>query len=661
MNLFLKSYRIVSIIIAIIALNTISLKAQSDENVLDEIIERRDTSFTVVHDAFGIISRDTTKLKAYIKKCREADYPEGLSVALNRLAIFYRNSSKYDQSIAVHEEAIEVSKKCKNANYLVTCINMLGVVYRRIDLIKEALDLHQEALMLIENSGQNDFNTLKSTAVTRNSIGNIYLTMREGELAEKEFLQSMEIERRIDNKLGLAINYQNIGGIYEEKGDLEKALESFQMSLVYNDSINSDYGRVICKNSIGNIYLLQNKPQDALDLVLPTISIAEENGDMFYIVETYTNTGRAYMGLNKLALANKYLEKALETAKQHKLQYYIAENYKYLSKLNEKLGNFKKAFEYSELFYENEQKYLNKENQDYVSNLILKYDSEKKKATIDLLEKENELVNLKLNDNKKLFYVVVIALALLSGLLYFFYRQQKLKSEKEILRMEQTMLRSQMNPHFIFNSLNSIKLYIINNDKDKAVYYLNKFSKLIRAILTTSQEKDITLHDELATMQLYMNIENIRFSNKINFEIAVDEGINTNQIKIPSMILQPFLENAIWHGLSSKEGEKNVSIEVRKLTDVNVQIVIQDNGIGRKRSSEINSNKTLNRKSIGIKLTQDRLENYFKNEEGEYAIAIEDLYNSSQSPIGTKVTINLPAKFMSMPAGYEPSTQRAMT
>lgn len=627
--------------------------AQEDRLSLEEIIAKRDTNFLNVHNALANFANDSTKVKEFIEKCKRLNYAEGVSEGLNRIAINYRNASKYEQAIALHKEAIKYSEKCQSIIFKVTSLNMLGVVYRRMDKIKEALDYHQAALKLIETVETMDYNALKSIAVSRNSIGNIYLTMREGDLALKEFLASMEIERSIDNKLGLAINYQNIGGIYQEKGELNKALDSYKMSLAYNDTINSDYGRVICKNSIGNIYLLQEKYKDALDLVLPTIKVAEKNGDKFYIVETYTNTGRAYMGLGNLSAAKNYLERALDVAKSHSLQYYIAENYRHLSQLYAKEGNFKKAFEFSELFYENEQKYLNKENQDYVANLIMKYDSEKKKDTIELLEKENELVTLKLNDNRKLFTALIVFLVLLSVLLYFFYRQHKLKSEKELLRMEQTMLRSQMNPHFIFNSLNSIKLYIINNDKNKAVFYLNKFAKLIRAILTTSQEKDISLHDELETMELYMNIENIRFSNIINYQTEIDSSINTNQIKIPSMILQPFLENAIWHGLSSKEGEKKVILKVQKANEEQVEIQIEDNGIGRTRSKEINSNKTLNRKSIGIQLTQDRLENYFKKEEGNYSIKIIDKQNELGEATGTIVSLILPAKYMSIPAEIE--------
>ncbi|HMB99771.1 MAG TPA: histidine kinase, partial [Flavobacteriaceae bacterium] len=122
------------------------------------------------------------------------------------------------------------------------------------------------------------------------------------------------------------------------------------------------------------------------------------------------------------------------------------------------------------------------------------------------------------------------------------------RNNKELAELKLSSLRSQMNPHFIFNSLNSIKRYIIDNKKENAVYYLNKFSKLIRNVLATTREKEISLANEIETLELYLNIENIRFDNQINFNLSVDEDLNLETIKIPSLILQPFIENAIWHG-----------------------------------------------------------------------------------------------------------------
>lgn len=138
----------------------------------------------------------------------------------------------------------------------------------------------------------------------------------------------------------------------------------------------------------------------------------------------------------------------------------------------------------------------------------------KKENQIALLEKENELVKYKLEESQNFMIFATILVCLIAGILIIWYRQYQLRNEKQVLMLEQQMMRSQMNPHFLFNSLNSIKLYIINNEKENAVYYLNKFSKLIRTILSNSREKEISLKEELNTMELYVNIESIRFPEK---------------------------------------------------------------------------------------------------------------------------------------------------
>jgi sensor histidine kinase YesM len=220
----------------------------------------------------------------------------------------------------------------------------------------------------------------------------------------------------------------------------------------------------------------------------------------------------------------------------------------------------------------------------------------------------------------------------------------KAKYDKELAELKMTSLRSQMNPHFIFNSLNSIKSYIIDNKKENAVYYLNKFSKLIRKILAATMEREISLADEIETMELYVNIENIRFDNQISYSVTVDESLNINTLKIPSLILQPFIENAIWHGLASKEGDKKLDIKVKKEAHHFVKITITDNGVGRKRSAEINKKKIHKRNSIGIKLTEERLRNFAKDYHNNYSLTFKDLYDKDGLAKGTEVILKIPFK-----------------
>lgn len=214
--------------------------------------------------------------------------------------------------------------------------------------------------------------------------------------------------------------------------------------------------------------------------------------------------------------------------------------------------------------------------------------------------------------------------------------------EKQINELKLTSLLSQMNPHFIFNALNSIKLYIINNEAKLAARYLNKFSKLIRRILEASNTKEVSLQEELETMDLYMTIENIRFSNEIDFHINVQQNLNLETIKVPPLVLQPFLENALWHGLSSKKEDKKILLMIQIIDKKYLEIKIEDNGIGREASAKIKSEKSINRKSIGIELTKERLSNFVKSLKNNYKIEYTDLYNSKHKPSGTSVLITIP-------------------
>ena len=220
----------------------------------------------------------------------------------------------------------------------------------------------------------------------------------------------------------------------------------------------------------------------------------------------------------------------------------------------------------------------------------------------------------------------------------------KAKYDVELAELKIISLRSQMNPHFIFNSLNAIKLYIIDNEKENAVYYLNKFSKLIRKILSSTREKQISLAEEIETIKLYIDIENIRFNNEIVATYEIDETLSLDTIKIPSLILQPFVENAIWHGLSLRKDQKKLHISIYKKEETHIEIRIVDNGIGRERSSLLKQKKLYKKESIGINLTKERLSNFEKDYKHRYKLQFVDLYNDKKIPSGTIVILELPLK-----------------
>ncbi|WP_245545072.1 tetratricopeptide repeat protein [Flagellimonas ruestringensis] len=586
--------------------------------------------------------RDTSLLRYFANLSKEYNYLVGRAYALNQLGMKYRNVSQYEKAVTLHEQALAASVEANNTDFRVLSLNMLGVVYRRTDAIKTALDYNQKALELAEQVEDPSNHIKRSINVALNGIGNLYQTLEQYDLAILQFRRALKLEEELGNKLGLAINHQNIGHCLEEKGDLEGALENYRKSLAYNEDIDSDIGRLICKNSLAQIYLKQDMPYLALVLLEPLQEESKRIGDFSITSLVFINTGWAQTKLGNYMEAEDFIREGLQMAQNRNIPSNILYAYEKMSELQNTKGDFKKAYEYYKKADEYDKQISSATNLRYMNDIIVKYENDKKNNQIAVLAKENEIVRLRLKKNQTTLLVSALIVGLILSILYILYRQYQSKNEKRVLTLEQQMLRSQMNPHFLFNSLNSIKLYIINNEQKNAVHYLNKFSKLVRKILEASSQKEIPLSEELGTMELYMNIENIRFSNEIDFKIEVEEGINVDNIKIPSLTLQPFLENSLWHGLSPKDGEKKIQINVKHKDKGHVTIEIVDNGVGRTMAEVNKENRVLKRKSLGIRITKERLANFAKDYQNKFDVDILDLFDENGDPNGTKVVLDIP-------------------
>jgi LytS/YehU family sensor histidine kinase len=265
---------------------------------------------------------------------------------------------------------------------------------------------------------------------------------------------------------------------------------------------------------------------------------------------------------------------------------------------------------------------------------------EQQQARIDLLNKDNQLKQQQLQEEafmKKILITCFITFGLL-GVIIFRYTMLKRRNEK--LRLENKMkeqqlaserkqaelqkqtseleiqaLRSQMNPHFIFNCLNSINLFILKNETETASDYLTKFSRLIRMVLNNSKHKYVTLNEELDCLELYIQMEQLRFNHSFLYKIKCSADIDAEEMLVPPLLLQPFVENAIWHGLMNKEnGTGNLGISLQ-LKDAILECIITDNGVGRKAAKELSSSSSPKHRSMGLQITKDRISLLDKNRE----------------------------------------------
>ena len=232
------------------------------------------------------------------------------------------------------------------------------------------------------------------------------------------------------------------------------------------------------------------------------------------------------------------------------------------------------------------------------------------------------------------------------GLLLFagFQYRSRLKTMfyKKTAEMEMKALRAQMNPHFIFNCLTSINRYIVKSDNKTASNYLTRFAKLIRLILDNSAEEYISLDTEQQTLKLYMDMESLRFDHAFEYEIINDETVVQENISIPPMLIQPYVENAIWHGLLHKEERGKLWIRFKRKGNSLLVVEVEDNGVGRKLALELKAKNEFKKKSYGMQISRDRVEIINRLFKYKPSINVIDLADQYGNPTGTRVVIEIP-------------------
>lgn len=275
------------------------------------------------------------------------------------------------------------------------------------------------------------------------------------------------------------------------------------------------------------------------------------------------------------------------------------------------------------------------DNQNRIASL--EKDKAFKSTKIDLAYKDQQLSEERNRNQLILIYSLLaglIGLVTVASLLFRSNRQQKLANNLLALKS----MRSQMNPHFIFNALNSVNSFIAVNDERNANRYLSEFSVLMRSVLENSDEDFIPLSKEIELLELYVKLEHNRFKDKFEYAVEVDKSIDLDQFSIPPMLLQPYIENAIWHGLRYKKEMGNLSITIKQKDTDTVEICIQDDGVGRKKSMELKTKNQLKQKSKGMSTIKNRVAILNDMYEDRISVQVSDLFDNGE---GTKVKLLL--------------------
>ncbi|MCW3119627.1 MAG: hypothetical protein JWM28_3709 [Chitinophagaceae bacterium] len=410
---------------------------------------------------------------------------------------------------------------------------------------------------------------------------------------------------------------------------------------------------------------LANKEYDsALNIHRMDIEWFKPFNNKYGIAREWVLMGDVYNKKGNFDSALLYEKKGLTVMETHNDRPLMMKSYQVLSSIYHHLHNNDSAYEYLMKHYvikdsiDNRQFFLRL----YKQKLDAK--TQQTKTQLSLLDKDNKLKTeeLKQESQQKNFLFILLAAFLLAGI--FVYRAISLKRKNERLRLENALtvqglqhekkqvelkreasdlqmqaLRAQMNPHFIFNSLSSINWFIMENDKDKASDYLTRFSRLMRMVLN-AQEPMIPLEDELKMLELYLDLERLRFDNAFDYSITFNNAADAGTVSIPPMLLQPFCENAIWHGFRNKEGHGHINVNIRA-EEYLLECTITDNGIGRKQAETFKSKLPKKEKSLGLQITRQRLSLFSEENNATVNFEIEDLAGENGVSAGTKVILTI--------------------
>jgi len=582
----------------------------------DEGIASSHHTYARVNLLKGNFKEATDHYNKYIKYYNKKDEPIKLANGLYQLGKAYKQMGDFDESLVHLYRAATISEKIGDNYGLANAYNTIANINKSVNKYDEALNYYKKAKVIFA-----DLNNTKMEAMT----------------------------------------LQNSAGVYGRQGDYIEAIKNYQEALGLIDNLggNLDYNKAIILGNLGGSYNGLRDYENGLKYHLKANKIRKTLKRKISLAYGLAGVGESYINLHRFDEAEKSLNEGIDLASKFGSINLLWQLLELKAVLGKKKGDYKMALENTELSHKWKDSIFNLKSSQQIAKLETKYQTAQKDKEIALLTTENELKEKEAqrqDDIKKAILIGLFLTLLLAGLIFYMLRQ-KLKNQKilakkneelkvsnlkkELGTLEMKALRAQMNPHFLFNCMNSINTMILRDDNTNASKYLTKFSKLVRLMLENSENPKVTLQDEIDMLNAYVALESIRFKGKIEYTLKVSEDIDKETTLIPSMVLQPFVENAIWHGLlntTKKTGK--LSIKVNEKNDF-LHCSILDNGVGREASLKLHKKAKLKKKSMGIKITKDRL-TLLTKEKIKEVVKFIDLKDDKNNALGTQVDILIP-------------------
>lgn len=534
-----------------------------------------------------------------VQQTENAGSPLWSAYALNTLGTMYDVKARPDSASACFLSALRIFERIGNAGGMAAVHQNLGVMHYYQKNFGQALAHYGKALEYRRQTNEPNY-----VAQLYNNIGAIMRRRQEYDSAIAYYKLALDIKKKLNDKRSLASSYINISVAYQHKKDFASATQYVNEAIALCRETGNDFDLASARISLGEIYLHMRKPKEAFEQTRAALDLAQK-------------------------------------LKASDLLYNI---YQLLSLCDTLVGDHKAAFaDYVNAMYYKEEVY-SKEKAEAVSRLQTIYETEKKDHAILLLNAENET---RVRQRNNLVAILLLSVILLGIATWAFLNKRRdnrvLKEQKDEIESKTGLLKaqaaeiarlsSQMNPHFLFNALNSLQKFVLTREQDKSLAHINQLSTLMRATLNNSSKEHITLEEEKKYLEQYLAFEKNLLGEELHFTINTD-GIDAAHTILPPMLVQPLAENAVKHGLATKEGEKRVAINFAREGAHVLKVTVRDNGIGRPAASA----SAHASKALGI--TQSRLRSEFEKQGAALPENIFEIADARGG--GTEVTLRLP-------------------
>ena len=642
--------------------------------------EERINTLNRIAKSLSFINSDSSRIYATqaMNLSNKLNYPEGTAEAFLNFGYIHSFEGNYPKCLKNYQNALKIYDDLdlkRQQAYTYACIGTLNYYASNSEKSIESC-LNAINLFRVKNQEGIPIGSATDTMAVYAQLGLYYFLSDSCNKAIDYTIKYLDARNTNSSDITDIFFFHILAGErYSCLGQTDSALLYLNKALNFPDeNTNIETLKYRAKSALGFLHFRNGKTGIAIKYFEEALTFYNQKGFLFWASNIAESLGYIYSSIghhdkaeNYYLLSEKVIVEMIDRNSWYRhdslkhiatwgMELYIPmptgairalmwQNVKsvcfFLYQLNSKKGNTQKALQYH-IAYSNASDTLNEiRKSEEILQLQTKFETERYQEEIKNLEQENAIQELRLEQS--IYFMIGLGglVVILIMIALFIIRLTKLRNQQQTLLLQQKLFRSQMNPHFIFNSLTSIQNFIMDAEAHKASKYLSRFSKLIRNILDSSVEEFVPLEEEVSTIENYLELQQIRFKDKFDYSIQMDKKINPENISIPPMLAQPFIENAIEHGLKNKKAKGNIYIRFYSKNN-HIVFEVEDDGVGRKKSKEILHQQNKDHKSLGTTITYQRIRVLNKKLKKKITLRILDLKNSDGDSTGTKIVIELP-------------------